>query len=177
MDVRTRRRNNDLERLKRLRDEHPHIISRLAVAGSPTNRVKLTLSMPTAGSEAYPDEIETHVDMEIQLPAEYPDSPPHVHVSSRVWNPNVYVNGLVCIGPVWIPSEGMDLFLVKMIRILAFDPQIVNPGSPANFAAAKWYEKRRLEHPKSFPTFDLKAFLVEKRDEKPGPRMTWTNLK
>lgn len=177
VDVKTMRRVADLERLGRLRDKHPQLITRMAVAGTPMDRVSLVLSMPTAGSASYPDVIEDHVDVEIQVPGEYPRSPPLVRVSSTVWNPNVYASGLVCIGPIWIPTEGMDLFLVKMVRLLAFDPKIVNPDSPANLDAAKWYKKLKDQRPGFFPTMDLGPLLITKADRAPRAKMEWTNLK
>lgn len=176
MDVRARRRNMDLEKLKRLRAQHPKIIRRLTVAGNPPSRIRVYLDMPTAGSEAYPHVIQNSVDMEIRLPAEYPTSPPQVYIMSPIWNPNVWDSGLVCIGPIWIPTEGLDLFTVKLIRLLAFDPKIVNPHSPANLAATKWYEDRRIHYPKAFPTLDTDVFLTS-RDEPKPPKITWTDIR
>lgn len=177
MGVPEARRRTDLEKLRQFRQDHPGLLVRATGAGNPITRLQLQLSMLTAGSESYPSLTQDSVEMDIELPAEYPLAAPHVHISSPVFNPNVYPNGTVCIGPIWMATEGLDLFLTKIIRILAFDPQVVNPRSPANLAAAVWYEQRRLQYPKAFPTMNLAPLLIRRTAKTQQATMTWVNLK
>ena len=69
-----------------------------------------------------------------------------------MFHPNVYPSGLVCLGAKWLPSEGMDLFVRRIVRLLAFDPLIVNVHSVANGAALRWYLAARARYPAAFPT-------------------------
>jgi uncharacterized paraquat-inducible protein A len=51
-----------------------------------------------------------------------------------------------------MPGEGMDLFVRRVARLLAFDPLLMNAQSIANAAAQAWYALARQRHPAAFPT-------------------------
>jgi hypothetical protein len=71
----------------------------------------------------------------------------------------VFASGIVCIGTRWSPGEGMDLFVQRIVRLLAFDPLLMNPNSIANGVANLWYRGALRRQPQAFPT-DPAALLL-----------------
>ena len=67
-------------------------------------------------------------------------------------HPNVFESGVVCIGSRWRASEGLDLFVRRVARLLCFDPLLVNLQSLANPSAAGWYRAALRRHPEAFPS-------------------------
>jgi hypothetical protein len=102
----------------------------------------------------------------IDLAARHPFQPPLTTVLTPVFHPHVFASGVVCIGARWIPSEGMDLFVRRIVRLLAFDPLLMNPQSIANGVAQAWYALALQRHPAGFPT-DAAALLLAA----PAPRV------
>lgn len=74
---------------------------------------------------------------------EFPTKPPHVKFLSRMFHPNIYNNGEICLDILqnqWSPIYDISAILTS-IQSLLTDP---NPNSPANGEAAKlWTENRR----------------------------------
>ena len=106
----------------------------------------------TAGSTAYPERRESRVVVHVALPERYPFLAPVATVRTPIWHPNVYPSGIVCLGTRWIAAQGLDLFVQRLLRLVTFDPLLINTASPANREAASWYESRRREYPGAFPT-------------------------
>ncbi|CAI9734117.1 Hypothetical predicted protein [Octopus vulgaris] len=91
----------------------------------------------------------------MKFPSDYPYSPPSVQFKSRMWHPNVYENGDVCISilhpPVddpqsgelpserWNPTQNVRTILLSIISLLN-EP---NTYSPANVDASVMYRKWR----------------------------------
>lgn len=123
-------------------------------ASAARRRVVLALNLRTAADEAYPQRARESVRLVIDLPQRYPFEPPvaRVDAATPVFHPNVFANGVVCIGTRWLPSEGLDLFVTRLARLLAFDPLLVNLGSAANAVAAHWYSRALRAHPAAFPS-------------------------
>ena len=130
------------------------IIEASPTGGAP---IRIEVRCRTAPSSAYPARTADRVRMRINLPARYPFERPTVAIESPIFHPNVFTSGVVCQGDRWIASEGLDLLVRRMIRLVTFDPAHVNPGSAANRAAASWYVAQRSREPSSFPT-DRVAF-------------------
>jgi hypothetical protein len=122
----------------------------LPVAGRP--RFMLELAYATAGSKAYPGVRQSASRIAIDLAPRHPFEPPLTTVLTPIFHPHVFPSGLVCIGTKWLPSEGMDLFVQRVVRLLAFDPLLMNPHSIANAAAASWYQAALRRYPTAFPT-------------------------
>jgi ubiquitin-protein ligase len=128
---------------------------RIVVLAQPTPvraRFELALHYPTAPSAAYPRERQETTRLAIELPERYPFQPPVAVVSTPIHHPNVFASGLVCLGAKWLPSEGMDLFVQRLIRLFTFDPLLVNVHSVANAAALHWYLQAVRQHPDAFPS-------------------------
>jgi len=89
----------------------------------------------------------------IKFPNNYPYSPPTLRFLSKVWHPNVYENGELCISilhpPVedphsgemacerWNPTQNVRTVLLSVISLLN-EP---NTSSPANVDASVMYRK------------------------------------
>jgi hypothetical protein len=146
------RRASDLERLRALEAASGGRLRLLEADERPGKPIRLEYRCRIAGGEDFPERAVVGVTLRIDLPSRYPFERPVVVVESPIYHPNVFPNGVVCQGDRWLPSEGLDLLVKRMIRLVIFDPAHVNPGSPANGAAANWYMAQLARTPDAFPT-------------------------
>jgi ubiquitin-conjugating enzyme E2 A len=75
----------------------------------------------------------------------YPAKPPVVKFLSRMFHPNVYANGELCLDILqnrWSPTYDVAAILTS-IQSLLHDP---NPNSPANAEAAGLYRENMKEY-------------------------------
>ena len=75
----------------------------------------------------------------------YPTKPPTVKFLSRMFHPNVYANGELCLDILqnrWSPTYDVAAILTS-IQSLLHDP---NPNSPANAEAAQLYRENMKEY-------------------------------
>ncbi|MCX7891597.1 MAG: hypothetical protein N2544_04400 [Burkholderiales bacterium] len=142
----------DTESLRGLAIASGGKIALLGVPAPGTPRFVVELGYATAGSAAYPARRQERTRIVIDLPARYPFEPPRATVTTPILHPNVFLSGLVCLGAKWLPSEGMDLFVQRLARLVTFDPLLVNVHSAANREALAWYLAARARHPEAFPT-------------------------
>ena len=85
--------------------------------------------------------------LEMKFTEEYPNKPPEVLMKTKVFHPNSYVNGHICIDILkdqWSPIYDIKSILTS-IQSLLTDP---NPSSPANVEAAKLYNDNIQEYNK-----------------------------
>jgi hypothetical protein len=146
----------------------------IALPGQPTTasgQLDLELRYATARSERYPTDVTRQTRLRIALSSRYPFSPPTATVLTPIWHPNVYAAGVICLGTRWLPSEGLDLFVQRLARLLTFDSLLVNTQSAANRAAAEWYQRTRRLHPQAFPS-DRPVFEATSPGGR-SPRMGW----
>jgi ubiquitin-protein ligase len=122
-------------------------------------RAELELRHAVPRSERYPADVTRQSRLAITLPARYPFQPPVANVLTPIWHPNVFPSGTICLGTKWLASEGLDLFVQRVVRLLTYDPLLVNVASPAHAAAAAWYRQALRRHPEAFPT-DTPAFAT-----------------
>lgn len=137
----------------------------LPVAGRP--RFVLDLGFVTAGSNAYPHQRQPSSRVAIDLAPRHPLQPPVTTVLTPIFHPHVFASGVVCIGAKWLPGEGMDRFVKRVVRLLAFDPLLMNPASIANGVAQAWYRAAVQRHPEVFPT-DPAALALSAEGETGG---------
>jgi len=168
MDALARRREEDIAKLNALATKLSGKLRVAGVHGKPVARVELELKFRTAGTMAYPNQVQTQCSAVIELSARYPFHEPSILITTPIVHPNVYSSGRVCLGTKWIPTEGLDLLARRLIRIITFDPEILNANSPANRDALTWYEEARRRHPKAFPT-DVVRFETETA----APKVKW----
>jgi ubiquitin-conjugating enzyme E2 A len=83
--------------------------------------------------------------LQLEFTEDYPNVPPTVQFESRIFHPNVYTNGKVCLDV--LKSQWSAIYDVMSIliccRSLLSDP---NPASPANPEAAAMFESDRREY-------------------------------
>jgi ubiquitin-conjugating enzyme E2 A len=75
----------------------------------------------------------------------YPNKPPTVKFLSRMFHPNVYANGELCLDILqnrWSPTYDVAAILTS-VQSLLHDP---NPNSPANAEAAQLYRENMKEY-------------------------------
>jgi len=78
----------------------------------------------------------------VQIPSDYPQSPPKVHCETRIYHPNIDLAGNVCLSILkiqnnnnegWKPVLGMSHVIFGLMTLFQ-DP---NPDDPLNHDAAK----------------------------------------
>jgi hypothetical protein len=163
MDPRARRREEDVRKLHALEAQYCGMLRVLEVAGNPPRRMRLRFDVPTARNARFPLERQSTSEIVVELPESYPVQEPRLMVTTPVFNPNVYTSGIVCHGTKWLPTEGLDFLVVRVMRLLALDPEIVNVHSAANGMAAAWYRMALLRSPGAFPTVGIDALRRAKR--------------
>lgn len=149
------RREADLARLRELALQSGGRVELLETPSRAGRPIRLAIRCRTAASEGYPQSAQagvTGVTLRIDLPSRYPFERPVLTLETRIFHPNVFASGVVCQGDKWLPGEGLDLLVKRIIRLVTFDPAHVNPASAANRAAAAWYLQQRNRTPEAFPT-------------------------
>ncbi|GIK88197.1 MAG: hypothetical protein KJ018_09135 [Burkholderiales bacterium] len=146
------RREVDVERVRVLARGSAGCVGIVALPGPGRARFVLDLAVVTADSAAYPRERRSATRVAIDLSPRHPFLPPAATALTPVFHPHVFASGLVCVGARWVAGEGMDLYVKRLIRLLAFDPLLMNAHSIANAAAQAWYQRTARLHPQAFPT-------------------------
>ena len=157
------RREADIERVRALAVASGGRVGLVTTPSAGTPRFVVELDYVTSGSSRYPAERQARSRVAIDLALRHPFDAPAARVLTPVFHPNVFPSGVVCLGSKWIPSEGMDLFVQRIARLLAYDPLLVNVHSVANGAALQWYLATSRLHPGAFPT-DPAALALGKSD-------------
>ena len=142
----------DHQRLSALAAGSGGMIGLLAGPTPALPQAELGLHYAIPRSERYPLDVTRQTRLRIVLPARYPFQPPVATLLTPVWHPNVFPSGVICLGTRWLASEGLDLFVQRLARLLTFDSLLVNTASPANRAAAEWYTRTRRLRPDAFPS-------------------------
>ncbi|EMS61795.1 Ubiquitin-conjugating enzyme E2 2 [Triticum urartu] len=81
----------------------------------------------------------------LQFTEDYPNKPPTVRFVSRMFHPNIYADGSICLDILqnqWSPIYDVAAILTS-IQSLLCDP---NPNSPANSEAARMYSENKREY-------------------------------
>ncbi|KAJ6858447.1 hypothetical protein NC652_040895 [Populus alba x Populus x berolinensis] len=81
----------------------------------------------------------------LQFTEDYPNKPPTVRFVSRMFHPNIYADGSICLDILqnqWSPIYDVAAILTS-IQSLLCDP---NPNSPANSEAARMFSETKREY-------------------------------
>jgi Ubiquitin-conjugating enzyme len=152
MDAFALRLSADRERLQALADASGGKIVLQQLPSPARPKAALQLRYRTAASNAYPASISETTSLVLDFAARYPFIAPVARLTSPILHPNVWESGVICLGAKWLPSEGLDLFVQRIARLLTFDPLLVNEQSAANRSALSWYQQAKRRHPQAFPS-------------------------
>src|SRR5687767_6355221 len=142
----------DLAKITRLGIRTRGRIAVTETVDTPPSQIVISLAYKTAPTPQYPAEARDITRIRVLLGARYPFQEPAVEILDPIYNPNVYPSGRVCLGNKWLATEGLDLVILRVAKILTFDPETVNDRNPANMEAAMWYKVMVERHPEAFPT-------------------------
>lgn len=81
----------------------------------------------------------------LEFTEDYPNKPPCVRFLSKIFHPNVYADGKICLDILqnqWSPIYDIAAILTSIQSLLS-DP---NPASPANAEASQLFERDRREY-------------------------------
>ncbi|KAJ1929473.1 Ubiquitin-conjugating enzyme E2 2 [Tieghemiomyces parasiticus] len=137
MSTPTRRRL--MRDFKRLQQDPPS-----GVSGSPHPDNIMVWDAVIFGPEDTPFE-DGIFKLRLTFDETYPNKPPNVRFVTRMFHPNVYASGELCLDILqnrWSPTYDVSSILTS-IQSLLHDP---NPNSPANSEAAQLYRENRKEY-------------------------------
>ena len=164
---------NDIQKIYELANTSEGRIRILQTLGNPIDKIILQLDYVTVGSSKYPNEKRNSSTVEFALLERYPFVEPKVKFQTPILHPNVYTSGLVCLGSKWIPTEGLNLLVKRIVKLLIFDEQILNENSPANRNALIWYLETKKIYPNAFPT---DKYSLNESGKKPPSISSWKNI-
>ncbi|XP_036806931.1 ubiquitin-conjugating enzyme E2 A-like [Oncorhynchus mykiss] len=78
---------------------------------------------------------------------EYPNKPPTVRFVSKMFHPNMYADGSICLDILqnrWSPTYDISSILTSVQSLL----DKPNPNSPANSQAAQLYQENKESRPR-----------------------------
>ena len=84
-------------------------------------------------------------NLTLEFPEDYPNKPPKVKFLTKLFHPNIYASGAICLDILktnWSPVYDVRAVLTS-IQSLLTDP---NPNSPANPAASKMFMNNYQEY-------------------------------
>jgi len=126
---------------KRLQEDPP-----AGVSGAPCDNNIMQWNAVIFGPADTPFEDGTF-KLTITFTEAYPNKPPTVRFVSKMFHPNVYADGGICLDILqnrWSPTYDVSAILTS-IQSLLDEP---NPNSPANSVAAQLYQENRREYEK-----------------------------
>jgi len=165
MSAFSERRNQDVIKLRELASKSNGRIEIIKLLGQPTNEIHLKLNFKTVPDQGYPASRQDYTAVSIQLSSRYPFEAPAATITTPIFHPNVFSSGRVCLGTKWIPTQGLDLLVEKLVQIVTYDVNILNADSPANSNALSWYRKAVREFPKYFPTDSSKISVAQENSK------------
>jgi len=96
--------------------------------------------------------------LSIHFSEEYPNKAPIVKFVSKMFHPNIYADGSICLDILqnrWSPTYDVSAILTS-IQSLLDEP---NPNSPANSQAAQLYQENKREYEKKVKATVEKSWL------------------
>lgn len=126
---------------KKLKNDPPS-----GITGAPCDNNIMRWNAVIFGPEETPWEGGTF-KLVLEFSEDYPNKPPTVKFVSKLFHPNVYNDGGICLDILqnnWSPIYDICAVLTS-IQSLLCDP---NPNSPANSEAARLFQENRREYNK-----------------------------
>uniref|UniRef100_A0A915NVY9 E2 ubiquitin-conjugating enzyme n=2 Tax=Meloidogyne TaxID=189290 RepID=A0A915NVY9_9BILA len=143
---------------KKLQDDPP-----AGVSGAPTEESIMHWEAVIFGPQDTPFEDGTF-KLSLEFSEEYPNKPPHVKFVSKMFHPNVYADGSICLDILqnqWSPTYDVAAILTS-IQSLLDEP---NPNSPANSQAAQLYRENRREYEKRVHAIVEQSWMTFSNDD------------
>lgn len=168
--LRNKRLENEYKELMMINGD---IIQIVPVGSPPYETYKVTFNIRTiiSPSPTYRDKTVCT----LTIPPNYPDGAPTITADHTPypWHINWFQNGRWCFGG-WNREESLVNYLNRCARTLQFDPEIANPGSPANTDAMPFWNKNKHNtrmipcDRKILPTLDTpERITINHRDNNP----------
>ena len=126
---------------KRLQEDPP-----AGVSGAPAENDIMRWNAVIFGPVDTPFE-EGAFKLSLEFTEEYPNRSPTVKFETRMFHPNIYSDGAICLDILqsrWSPTYDVSAILTSIQSLLS-DP---NPNSPANSLAAQLYRENKREYEK-----------------------------
>ncbi|GAB1604498.1 ubiquitin-conjugating enzyme E2-17 kDa [Argonauta hians] len=133
------------------------------VSGAPTDNNIMLWNAVIFGPNDTPFEDGTF-KLTVKFTEEYPNKPPTVRFISKMFHPNIYADGSICLDILqnrWSPTYDVSSILTS-IQSLLHDP---NPDSPANNEAAQLYKENRREYEKKVAAIVQESLQDEDEEE------------
>mmetsp|Transcript_9756 Transcript_9756/g.14394 ORF Transcript_9756/g.14394 Transcript_9756/m.14394 type:complete len:178 (-) Transcript_9756:60-593(-) len=105
--------------------------------------------------------------IKLEFTPEYPNKPPKVKFITKIFHPNVYDTGLICLDILqnqWSPIYDVTSILTS-IQLLLTEP---NPKSPANAEASRLYTENRKAYERRVKEICEATFLVSDDEDSDG---------
>jgi len=136
------------------------------VSGAPTDDNILLWQAVIFGPADTPFEDGTF-KLVLEFTEEYPNKAPTVRFVSKMFHPNVYADGGICLDILqnrWSPTYDVAAILTS-IQSLLDEP---NPNSPANSLASQLYQENRREYEKRVVAIVEQSWVAfgDDKDEK-----------
>jgi ubiquitin-protein ligase len=116
------------------------------VSASPSEGNIMLWNAVIFGPEDTPFEDGTF-NLTLEFSEDYPNRPPVVKFLSKMFHPNIYMDGRICLDILqsrWSPTYDVSALLTSIQSLLG-DP---NPNSPANQVAATLVRENKREYEK-----------------------------
>mmetsp|Transcript_86052 Transcript_86052/g.149967 ORF Transcript_86052/g.149967 Transcript_86052/m.149967 type:complete len:130 (-) Transcript_86052:155-544(-) len=88
--------------------------------------------------------------LDLAFPTEYPERPPTVRFRSKIFHPNVFADGQICLdllsGASWSPSYDVSTLLIAILSLLADPDTHATPEGGANPEAESLYVRDRQQY-------------------------------
>ncbi|KAI6180937.1 UBIQUITIN-CONJUGAT-2 domain-containing protein [Aphelenchoides besseyi] len=143
---------------KKLQEDPP-----AGISGAPTEDNIMVWEAIIFGPVDTPFEDGTF-KLSLEFTEEYPNRPPTVKFISKMFHPNVYADGSICLDILqnrWAPTYDVAGVLTS-IQSLLDEP---NPNSPANSVAAQLYQENRREYEKKVQNIVELSWMAFNDDE------------
>ncbi|XP_055353350.1 ubiquitin-conjugating enzyme E2 B-like [Paramacrobiotus metropolitanus] len=150
-----------LRDFKKLQEDPP-----TGVSGAPNEMNLLSWNCIIFGPQGTPFEDGTF-KLVMEFTEDYPNKPPKVRFLSRMFHPNVYADGSICLDLLnsrWSPSYDVASVLTSIQSLL----DAPNPNSPANSLAAQLYQTDRREYEKRVAAIVEESWLDAEGEEQQG---------
>jgi ubiquitin-protein ligase len=101
----------------------------------------IRLKIPCPADTTFPRRRYDEVTLRIEPPHDYPDGEPKFMLSPVPFVTNVFESGRVCMGePRWHRMTALTSAVDRIEKMLVLDPSTTGTTSPANRAAAEWFQ-------------------------------------